>query len=129
MKRLVRNEEGFTLIEIIAVLIILGILAAVAVPKFMDLQQSARDKAVWGAIAAVKSQVMMDYASATISNPAEASDWQTLGPAGGSETSFGDFVGNYEMNSTTGMATVTIVASYPNWLTSNSTDTVEVYSN
>ena len=33
------NQRGFTLLEIIAVLVILGILAAVAVPKYIDLQE------------------------------------------------------------------------------------------
>jgi len=41
----VRNQKGFTLIEIIAVLVILGILAAVAIPRFMDLTTVAADKA------------------------------------------------------------------------------------
>ncbi len=35
-RRHLKGEEGFTLIEIIAVLIVLGILAAVAVPRYMS---------------------------------------------------------------------------------------------
>ena len=56
------NEEGFTLIEIIAVLVIMGILAAVAVPKFFDLQTKAREKAVYTAVAELKVRVNQHFA-------------------------------------------------------------------
>ncbi len=51
------NESGFTLIEIIAVLVIIGVLAAAAVPKFIDLQARAREQAAFNAAAELKMRV------------------------------------------------------------------------
>lgn len=57
-----KNEEGFTLVEVIAVLVILGILAAVAVPKFFDMQDKAREKAISGAVGELNGQVALAFA-------------------------------------------------------------------
>jgi len=70
-----RNQKGFTLIEIIAVLVILGILAAVAIPRFLDLQEESRNKAIEGALAAGASQLTMLYSQALLNDTATANTW------------------------------------------------------
>ena len=71
---MLRNEKGFTLIEIIAVLVILGILAAVAVPKYLSLMDQARQSAAQTAIAEVKARASNYYASQTLSASAAPLD-------------------------------------------------------
>ncbi|MGN1149724.1 MAG: Tfp pilus assembly protein FimT/FimU [Sutterella sp.] len=52
-----RRSAGFTLIEICMVLVLLGILAAVAVPKFFDVQDESRQKAAVAAIAEAQARI------------------------------------------------------------------------
>lgn len=68
MKKVLRNKKGFTLIEIIAVLVILGILAAVAIPKYMSLMEEARNKAAVGQIAEVKGRLSQANARYMLAN-------------------------------------------------------------
>ena len=56
-------QTGFTLIEIIAVLVIMGLLAAVAIPKYFDLQDRARRKAIFTAVSEIQIRVNQHFAS------------------------------------------------------------------
>ncbi|MGD9365992.1 MAG: type II secretion system protein [Desulfobacteraceae bacterium] len=60
------DEAGFTLLEIIAVIVILSIIAVVAVPRYFDLQQQAREKTIKTGLAEAIGRVNGHFAEALL---------------------------------------------------------------
>jgi prepilin-type N-terminal cleavage/methylation domain-containing protein len=56
-------QRGFTLIELVMVIVILGVLAAVAIPKFVDLKSDAQAAALQGVVGGVNSASAVNYAA------------------------------------------------------------------
>ena len=107
-------KKGFTLIELMIVVVIIGILAAIAIPKFSDVSESAKRNACRANIRTIAGQETIYFAG----NNSYAGTLALLGMAGvvcpsGSSYSIDSSVSTYEISCTTGHGNIS--DGIPSW--------------
>jgi prepilin-type N-terminal cleavage/methylation domain-containing protein len=90
---LLRSQRGFTLIELVAIIVILGILASIAVPKYYDITQESKNRAALQAVTEGKARLSIQYARLFLDNGSPPGV-SSLVEAVGVSTSVGDYTLN-----------------------------------
>lgn len=73
-----RSQRGFTLVELIAVIVIIGVISAVAAPKFIGLKTEAENRAAMQAVAEAKNRLTNQYAIRLMTSESEANDLSAI---------------------------------------------------
>jgi len=82
MLRFLKNKQGFTLIELVIIIILLGVLAAIAIPRYVDLRDQAIRASAQATLDAGRAAVQLDFADQVLNGGAYANQ-VTNGTAAG----------------------------------------------
>ena len=78
------NQRGFTLIELVIIIVILGILAAVAIPRYQDITAQAKEASCRGALGGLRSGVSIWYANRAVTTG--TATWPTVAQVAAPDT-------------------------------------------
>lgn len=104
---LTRSQGGFTLIELVSMLVILGILTSIAIPKYYDLTRESQNRAALQAVMEGKSRLSIQYAKFFLEN-ATSPRASSLVDAVGATTGIGDYTLDLSVE---GASTIKITAT------------------
>jgi len=118
--RRIRRNSGFTLVEILIVVIILGILAAIVIPQFTNASDSARQSSIQSQLQTIRSQIQLYKVQHLDNFPAITTNWNaltsasdqngTIPPATG-QTSLGPYLQQAPINPYNNSSTIAAAAA------------------
>ena len=85
MLNMLKNKKGFTLIELVIIIILLGVLAAIAIPRYVDLRDQAVRASAQATLDAGRAAVQLDFADQVLNTGAYTAD---IGSATNNNTVF-----------------------------------------